>query len=144
MGSFPDTAKQRFYEVTIFRVRPGHERAFDEAAKAYGAASKRAGSETGFRVYEVIAGMIGPTYLVFSSVPAFGQFDKVMAEGDATMKGINEVEAAAFQKFFTEGSVNTETHRFRVDPGMSYVPADVRASDPFWAPKKPAPKTSSQ
>jgi hypothetical protein len=142
MGAFPDSTKQRFYEITIFRMRPGHTEAFAAAAKAYGAASKRAGAETGFRVYEVIAGMPGPTYLVFSSVPSFGQFDKLMSEGEAAMKGFTAEETAVLQKF-SEGLVNSETHRFRVDPEMSYVPADVRAKDPFWAPKKAAPKTSS-
>jgi len=37
-GAYPESAKQRFYEITIFRVRPGHEDGFDAAAKAYGAA----------------------------------------------------------------------------------------------------------
>ena len=40
-GDFPDVAKQRFYEVTIFRVRPGHEDLFEQVAKAYGASAGR-------------------------------------------------------------------------------------------------------
>jgi hypothetical protein len=143
-GTFPDTAKQRFYEVTIFRVRPGHEGSFAAAAKAYGSAAGRAAPETSFRVYEVIAGMPGPTYLVFSSVPAFGQFDRMMSEGEATMKGFSEEEKAVFTKF-NEGLVNAESHRFRLDPEMSYVPAAVRAQDAaFWMPKKPGVKSTSQ
>jgi hypothetical protein len=143
-GAFPDTAKQRFYEVTIFRVRPGHESSFAAAAKAYGSAAGRSAPETNFRVYEIIAGMPGPTYLVFSSVPMFGQFDKMMSEGEATMKGFSDEEKVAFVKF-NEGLVNAETHRFRLDPEMSYVPAAVRAQDTaFWMPKKPAVKSTSQ
>jgi hypothetical protein len=53
-GAYPDLAKQRFYELTTFRVRPGHEQGFDAAAKAYGAAAKRAGATQGYRVYEVM------------------------------------------------------------------------------------------
>lgn len=143
-GAYPDTAKQRFYEVTIFRVRPGHESSFAAAAKAYGSAAGRSAPETSFRVYEVIAGMPGPTYLVFSSVPSFGLFDRMMSEGEATMKGLSDDEKAVFQKF-NEGLVNMESHRFRLDPEMSYVPTGVRAHDPaFWMPKKPAVKSSSQ
>ena len=41
-GAFPDIGKARFYEITIFRVRPGHENQFTEAGKAYGAAAARA------------------------------------------------------------------------------------------------------
>ena len=143
-GTFPDTAKQRFYEVTIFRVRPGHEGSFAAAAKAYGSAAGRAAPETSFRVYEIIAGMPGPTYLVFSSVPAFGQFDKMWSEGEATMKGFSEEEKTAFAKF-NEGLVIAVTHRFRLDPEMSYVPAAVRAQETsFWMPRKTSVKSASQ
>src|SRR3989442_6596961 len=40
-GAFPNLAKQRFWEITIFRVRPGHVTDFEAAAKAYGASTAR-------------------------------------------------------------------------------------------------------
>ena len=43
-GAYPDLAKQRFFEMTWFRVRPGHELQFEAAGKAYGAAAKRTGA----------------------------------------------------------------------------------------------------
>jgi len=147
-GAFPEVSKQRFYEVTIFRVRPGHERSFAEAAKAYGAAAGRGAPDVSYRVYEVLAGMPSPTYLVFSSVTAYGAFDKMMADGEAMMKAATAEEMNVLQKFSAEGLVNSETIRMRLDPQMSYVPKDVRAADPaFWMPKvkmavaaKPTPK----
>jgi hypothetical protein len=147
-GAFPDLGKTRFNEITIFRVRPGHEAQFEAAGKAYGASAKRAGVTTGFRVYEVIAGIPGPTYLIFSSAGAFSEFDRAIADGDKTMKGANADEGAALQKFMLEGVINMETQRFRIDPAQSYVPKETRASDPaFWMPKKPVtpkPATSQQ
>jgi len=144
-GTFPEIAKQRFFEVTIFRVRPGHQATFAAAAKAYGAAASRTAPGTNFRIYEVIAGMPAPAYLIFTSTTSFGDFDKVLAGGEATMKGLTADERAALDKFGKEALVNEETHRFRVDPEMSYVPKEVRAADPaFWLPKKPATKTSPQ
>jgi hypothetical protein len=96
-----------------------------------------------YRVYEVIAGMPGPTYLVFSSTKTFGEFDKDLAAGDAIFKGMTTEERAGMQKF-GEGLVNAETHRFRLSPEMSYVPRDVRTGDPeFWTPKKPAVKPTA-
>ena len=149
-GAFPDTAKQRFYEVTIFRVRPGHGRGFEAAAKAYGAAAERGAASTAYRVYEVVAGLPNPTYLVFSSVTSYAGFDKAIADDQAIMKAASSEEQGALQKFSAEGLINSETIRFRLDPGMSYVPQEVRAQDPaFWAAKpaaaaaatpKPAPK----
>jgi hypothetical protein len=138
-GAYPDTAKQRFYDVTIFRVRPGHSRAFEAAAKAYGAAAKRGAPQTSFRVYEVLAGMPSPTFLVFSSVTSYGDFDKDIADGEATGKAMTEEERTLLEKFSAEGLINTEMIRFRLDPTMSYVSPEVRAQDPgFWMPKPAA------
>jgi hypothetical protein len=139
LGAFPDLSKTRFVEITIFRVRPGRERGFEAAAKAYGSAAKRTAPETSYRVYEVMAGIPGPTYFVFSSTQSFADFDRATNESMAIMKGATEDERSALEKFSTEGLINVETQRFRIDPAMSYVPKEIRASDPsFWVPKKPA------
>ena len=95
-----------------------------------------------------IPGMPEPTYLIFSSVVSFGDFDKMLANGDASMKAATDDERKTLQTFMAEGVISTETFRFRLDPAMSYVPKEVRASDPpFWAPKKPmatpAPKPTT-
>jgi hypothetical protein len=136
-GAYPDLAKQRFFEMTWFRVRPGHEPQFEAAGKAYGAAAKRTGATSTYRVYEVVAGVPGPTYLMISSLGSYGEFDQVMTDGDKTMKGASAEEGMALQKFMLEGVVNVETQRFRVDPLQSYVPKETRAQDPaFWMPKK--------
>src|SRR5262249_28265142 len=42
VGDFPDVNKVRFFEVTTFRIKPGHAMQFEEAAKAYASARKRA------------------------------------------------------------------------------------------------------
>ncbi|MBK5295982.1 MAG: hypothetical protein JJE40_02420 [Vicinamibacteria bacterium] len=138
-GTYPDLAKMRFWEITTFRVRPGHERHFTEAAKAYVAASGRAGSKSSFRTYEVIAGAVGSTYLIFSSVASFAEFDQTMGTDEAVMKAATADEGSLLQKFMSEGVITVETQRFRLDPVQSYVSKEVRATDPaFWMPKKPA------
>jgi hypothetical protein len=53
-GAFPDLAKQRFVEITTFRVCPGREAQFEAAAKAFGAAAKRSAPGMSFRVYEIV------------------------------------------------------------------------------------------
>jgi len=136
-GPFPETAKQRFFEITTFRVRPGHDQEFEAAAKAYGAALGRVSPNASFRIYQVAAGSTGPAFLVISSVRSFGEFDKMLADGQATIKGMTPQEQATLQKFAADGMINEETQRFRLDPEMSYVPQDVRDGDPaFWKPNK--------
>jgi hypothetical protein len=135
-GAYPDIGRQRFFEMSWFRVRPGHEAGFEAAAKAYGGAAKRAGATSAFRVYEIIAGGLAPTYLIISSVAEYAEFDRIMADGQKTMKGFTADEGMMLQKFMAEGVISTETQRFRVDPGQSYVPRETRQQDPaFWMPK---------
>ena len=145
-GAYPDIGKARFFEMTWFRVRPGHELQFEAAGKAYAASVKRAGVNAGYRVYEIMAGVPGPTYLIISSFASFAELDQARADGEKTMKGATADEGAVLQKFMLEGVINVETQRFRVDPVQSYVPKETRAQDPaFWMPKKPAvPKPATQ
>jgi hypothetical protein len=135
-GAFPDMALQRFWEITTFRVRPGYEEAFANAAKAYAAAAKRAAPNMSWRTYEVIAGLPGPTYFVFSSMQSFADFDKSMQQGMELGKAFTPDEMATLQKFSTTGMINAETQRFRLDPGQSYVDAATKAKDmAFWTSK---------
>jgi hypothetical protein len=133
MGSYPDLAKQRFWEITIFRVRPGHEQEFDAAAKAYISAAQRLAPTIQFRTYQVIAGMPGPTYIVFASVTSYAEFDQMFANQMKTMQSANAEEQAALQKYGTDAALSTESNRFRLDPKQSYVSRETRATDPaFW------------
>ena len=133
-GAFPDMGLARFWEITTIRVRPGYEEAFATAAKAYAAAAKRAAPNMSWRTYEVIAGLPGPTYLIFSSVQSFAEFDKSLQEGMELGKSFTPDEMASLQKFATTGMINAETQRFRLDPGQSYVDAATKAKDAaFWS-----------
>ena len=132
-GAFPDLTKQRFWEISVVRVRPGHEADFDAAVKAYVAAADRAASRNQFRTYEVMAGMPSPTYIIFASVANYGDFDQMFADGMKTFQSANPAEQAAIQKFSTDATLSWENNRFRLDPKQSYVSRETRATDSaFW------------
>lgn len=132
-GTFPDMGLARYWEVTTFRVRPGFEDGFTAAAKAYAAAAKRAAPNMSWRTYEVIAGLPGPTYFVFSSVQTFAEFDRSLAQGMEIGKSFTPEEIATLEKFSTSGMINAETQRFRLDPKQSYVDDATKAKDTaFW------------
>jgi hypothetical protein len=145
-GTFPDLAMMRFWEISTFRVKPGHGDDFAAAAKAWASASARSAPAASWRTYQVVGGAPDGTYLIFSSYGSFADFDKAAAEGEATWKGLTFDERTALQKFDTDGAVSTMTNRYRLDPRQSYVPAATRQKDPaFWMPpaapaKAPAKK----
>ncbi len=135
-GAYPDIAKMRFFEISTWRLRPGHEAGFAAAAKAYKAAATRSAAGANWRVYRVVAGAPEPTFLIFSSVASFGEFDKMMADGEATMKGATAEEMGVLDKLMKESVLNMSTNRYRVDPKQSYVDAATKAKDPaFWSKK---------
>jgi hypothetical protein len=135
VGSFPDIANARFFEITTLRVRPGREMQFEEVAKAYAAAMKRAAPGSTYRMYEVLAGMEQPTFYVFSSTESYGEFDQRLVESQAAFKQATPEEMAALNKF-GEVAERVENNHFRLDPAQSYVPQETRDKDPeFWNPK---------
>jgi hypothetical protein len=134
VGEFPDMVSMRFIQVTVIQIRPGQETAFEDSVKAYGAARKRADAKASFRFYQVLAGMPGPSYLVFMSVTDFAEFDQVLAADAAARKGATPEETAAMQKGRTEAFAKYEVNRYRIEPTMSYVSKETRAKDPaFWS-----------
>lgn len=137
MGAFPDIAKARYFTVTVFNIKPGHDETFVKAAKAWGAASKRSAPDATYRVYEVISGMPGPSYLIFSSHEKLGELDKVMADGDKTFEKAKASEKKALKNFSRQALLQAEEIRFRLDPRQSYVPKETRDKDPeFWSSKQ--------
>jgi hypothetical protein len=129
-------AEARAWEVTVFRVRPGKEGSFFEGAKLYQALVQQAKVNATWASYEVMAGMPGPTYLVFSPHKTLAEIDGV---GAAMEKVMNE---ETMKKFGTlsEGFISVENFMFVPSPEMSYVPAEWMKQDPkYWGKKAMAP-----
>jgi hypothetical protein len=135
LGAFPNIAKVRYFEISVFSVRQGQEANFDSIIKTYGEVRKRVSPDASYRFYAVNAGMPDPTYFVMSSVSDYGEFDRTAAEHQKVFESTTPEESAVFAKW-GEAVMKSETNRFRLDPGMSYVLKEVRESDPdFWMPK---------
>ena len=84
--------------------------------------------------------MQGPTFMIFSSVTSYGEFDATMEDGNKVWGGRTDAEKALFDQF-GEDLVFSISNRYALDPQMSFVPDVVKATDAaFWAPKAPAKK----
>lgn len=145
-GAFPDVSKVRFYEITVFHVKPGHESEFAAVAKSYAAAAAKVAPKASWRTYQVMAGAPNGTFWVLSSFESFGELDQALADGEKMMKSFGADETLSAQKFEAEGvSSPAVTNRYRLDPGQSYVSRAVREKDPaFWMPKPATPKAAAK
>ncbi len=132
-GEFPDLAMVRFYNITTFRIRPGHEQGWEAAAGVYRENFGRAMPDAGYHVYQVVNGMAGSNYLIFGAVNDFAEFDKMMADGNAMWAGMSEEDMAVIQKSITDDVQFYMSNRYQIDAGMSYVSEETKAKDPaFW------------
>jgi hypothetical protein len=132
-GAFPDLAMVRFYDITTFRVRLGHEQGWEAAAKVYMEQVRTAAPGMSYRVYQVTAGMPGGSYMIFSTVTDYAEFDKMMADGNAMWEKVSPKDMATLQQTMANDVQMVITNRYRVSPSMSYVAPETKAKDPsFW------------
>jgi hypothetical protein len=130
-----DVAQMHVWEVLTFSVRPGHEANFADAARLYRSVVEQAKAETPWATYEVMAGMPGPTFLVFAPHKALAEIDPATGAGAAIEKAMTE---ETMKKFGTlsEGYQSVENMVFDVSPEMSYMAPEFVARDSsFWGRK---------
>jgi len=131
-----DLAHRRYMEVSVFHVRPGHRKEWDDGMKIVLAAYQKGMPEAHWACYEVAYGMPDNTFIFLTARTSLSEVDKVFAEskdfdaaiGEEGMKKLDELTAASVE--------SSETNFFAIDPRMSYVADEVGAADPgFWNPK---------
>jgi hypothetical protein len=128
-------AAMRVWEVTIFRVRPGKEGSFFAGAKLYQSLVQQAKVDAPWATYEVMAGMPGPTYLVFGPHKTLTELDPSSGVGAAIQKAMTEEMMKQFGAI-SEGFISVENVVMTPSPEMSYPPAEWVAQDAkYWGKK---------
>ncbi|HEV8148806.1 MAG TPA: hypothetical protein VGP61_01335 [Gemmatimonadales bacterium] len=140
--------EQHVWEITIFRVRPGKEASFFEGANLYKSVVQQAKAEAPWASYEVMAGMPGPVYLVFSPHKTLAEIDPNTGTMAAIMKAMTP-ETMKQLGAVSENFISVETLVLTPSPEMSYPMEEWVKQDPkFWAKKAmpaaaPAPKPAA-
>src|ERR1700736_2120506 len=130
--------KMRCMLVEIFRVRPGHDPDFSELARTVIAANEKAGIDESVVIYQLTAGGLGGTYMVFIGMPSLKFMDDTPTRSAAMMRAMSDTKK--FFRVLGEAVLNTETLVFSFSPKMSYVSKDFAGVDPaFWNPASPKP-----
>jgi hypothetical protein len=141
-----DIAHMRYFEIDLYRVRPGHRKEWNDIVKLVKAAYEKI-PDAHWAVYEAAYGQEDVTYLVFIPMKSAAEIDKNMeqdkqfveAMGEDGMKKLSELESSAVE--FTQSNL------FQFSPAMSYPPdAWVKADPDFWkaaAPAKAMPKAKT-
>lgn len=140
-----DIAHMRAFEISVYRVRPGHRHEWNDLVKLVKDAYDKI-PDVHWAMYEAMYGQEDITYLVIIPMKSASEIDKNMANdkqfvenmGEDGMKKLSELESSAVEF--------TQTNLFLFNAAMSY-PRDewVKADPGFWKPKaamheKMAPK----
>jgi hypothetical protein len=130
-----NAAEMRVWEVTIFRVRPGKEGSFFAGAKLYQSLVQQAKVDAPWATYQVMAGMPGPTFIVFGPHKTLTELDPSSGVGAAIEKAMNEEVMKQFGAI-SEGFLSVENMVMTPSPEMSYPTAEWLAQDPkYWGKK---------
>ena len=142
----------RYFEITTFVVKPGHEHEFEELAHIYIEGMRKVAPDTHWDCFELMYGSVAPgvptgsTFVVMNLMKSLAEVDKSAIdfkkfadeEGSGGMKKISELTAASIE--------TTSSNLFEINPRMSYPPQEWIDKDPtFWkmapspAAKKAAP-----
>jgi hypothetical protein len=131
-----DIPHMRYFEISQFKVKPGHEQDWDELVKMYKSGYEKIANAR-WAVFGSMYGVDnGGLFLVFVPMQSLAEADKNMADsetfaaalGEGGMKKLGELTAACVE--------TTQTNLFQFNPKMSFPDAEWVKADPgFWKPK---------
>ncbi len=134
-----DIAHMRYFEISRFQVKQGHEKDWDDLVKLVMAGYKKL-PDAHWATYYAVYGFPDTTYIIFNPIKSASEIDRNFAEGkdfeaamgEDGMKKLAELTAATIE--------SSQTQLFAINPHMSY-PADewVKADPEFWKAKAAAP-----
>jgi hypothetical protein len=135
----PDLSFVRYFEITSFRIKPGHRKEMHDLVAMVIDAHKKAGTSANWATFDLAYGGDGDTYIVISADKSMADIDKGYAED----KKFQDAMGAEGMKKFSEMVANTidrsDSELFEINPRQSY-PRDewVKANPDFWKPKQAA------
>jgi hypothetical protein len=135
-----DIPHMRYFEISQFRIRPGHEKEWDDLVKMYKSNYGKAVPDAKWAVFDSMYGAEnGGLHLVFVPMHSLAEVDQSLLDGkkfeatlgESGMKKLGELSAACIE--------SSQTNLFQFNPKMSYPPEEWIKADPeFWKPKMAA------
>lgn len=139
-----DVSHARYYEITVFHMRPGHHKEWYEDTKMYKAALDKAGSKAHWAAYEIAYGGEGGTFLAITARNSMTEIDQDMADFKKVIETQGSDGMDKLDELFAQSVDSARSELFSVNPKQSYPEEAWIKSDPdFWKPKKAAAEAAS-
>jgi hypothetical protein len=133
----PDISHARYYEITVFHVRPGHRKDWYDVTKAYKEANDKAGTTQHWAAYEMAYGGEAGTYIAITARDSMAEIDTGIAEGKKIMAALGGEEGMRkLDEAFWAALDSAHSEFFAINPKQSYPEEQWLKGDPeFWKPK---------
>jgi hypothetical protein len=142
----PDLSHARYYQISVFHVRPGHRKEWNEVVKMYQAACDKAyNGAAHWGTYEAAYGVEDGTFLALSHRDSMKEIDEINAAGGKFVEAMGGEEAMQkFDELLGQAVDSSRTELFSINPRQSYPEEAWIKGDPdFWKPKAKAAEAAA-
>jgi hypothetical protein len=130
-----DIPHMRYFEISLFHIKPGHDKDWEELVKMYQKAFEKI-SDVHWATYEAVYGQADNTFIIFNPMKSASEIDKGFANGKAFEAAMGEEGMKKLRELTAATIESSQTNLFAFNPRMSYVGEDwIRADPDFWKPK---------
>jgi hypothetical protein len=125
----------RYFQVTIFRIRPGAEFELSELVRLRRAAFDSINLDRPEIGYQIISGSTSGMYMFLAPLPSMRMLDNGFARMPVYAEGLGPGGGKAGRQIAADADATREHLFFRVEPQISHVSDAFGAADPdFWRP----------
>jgi hypothetical protein len=132
-------AEMRYMVVERMQVKPGQEGAFNEGAKLYGDALKKANLDSHSAIFQVVSGADQGLYLIFSPMKSLAEMDRIPSDMKAFGEAMGPEGMAKLEKLSADVFKSFSSSIYAFNPRMSYVADEFvnrdKSGQNFWNPK---------
>jgi hypothetical protein len=134
-----DIPHSRYFEISLFQVRQGHDKEWEEMVKLVTAAYEKI-PDAHWLAYAVVYGLPDTTYIIFNPIKSAAEIDKSFAAGKQFEAAMGEEGMTKLGELTAAAIETSQTNLFAFNPRMSYVSDEWLKADPeFWKVKAGAP-----
>lgn len=135
-----DISKMRYLDVTVFKVRGGKGKEWDELVKLAKEGYGKGDPEAHWGTFELVYGGDSGTYLVLTARQSLAEVDHGFAIEKQVNAAIGEEGGKRMSELFASCVESVQSQLFAFSPAMSYPAEEWIKSDPdFWSPKHAMP-----
>jgi hypothetical protein len=131
-----DISKMRYLDITVFKIRGGKSKEWEELVKLAKEGYAKADPEAHWGVFELVYGGDSGTFLLLTARKTLSEVDRNFAMEKQMTTAIGEENGKKMDELFGSCVESVQSQLFAFNAAMSYPAEEWIKSDPdFWKPK---------